>query len=83
MLIIETFAQQEKELKVSVRTSLRASSIDGALSTVFSNNITGGVLLSSFLLDLLASSLEIGLLSSLILRLVALLSLLWVHESRV
>ena len=50
--------------KVSVRTSLRASSIDGSLSTVFSN-ITGGVLLSSFLIDLGASPFEIGMVASL------------------
>jgi hypothetical protein len=64
-LIIETYAkQEEKELKISVPTSLRASTIDGSLSTVFSN-ITGGVLLSSFLLDLGASPFQIGMVASL------------------
>lgn len=63
-MIIETYAKEERELKVSVRTSLRASSIDGSLSTVFSN-ITGGVLLSSFLIDLGASPFEIGMVASL------------------
>jgi MFS family permease len=63
-LIIETYAEEERELKVSVRTSLRASSIDGSLSTAFSN-ITGGVLLSSFLIDLGASPFEIGMVASL------------------
>jgi MFS family permease len=64
-LIIETYTEkEERELKVSVRTSLRASSIDGSLSTVFSN-ITGGVLLSSFLIDLGASPFEIGMVASL------------------
>jgi MFS family permease len=64
-LIIETYAEEEERaLKVSVRTSLRASSIDGSLSTVFSN-ITGGVLLSSFLIDLGASPFEIGMVASL------------------
>ena len=63
-MIIETYAKEDRELKVSVRTSLRASSIDGSLSTVFSN-ITGGVLLSSFLIDLGASPFEIGMVASL------------------
>ncbi|PZV12876.1 MAG: MFS transporter [Pseudanabaena sp.] len=63
-MIVEAYAEEETELKVSVRTSLRASSIDGSLSTVFSN-ITGGVLLSSFLIDLGASPFEIGMVSSL------------------
>jgi len=63
-LIIETYVEEKKELKVSVRTSLRASSIDGGLSTVFSN-ITGGVLLSSFLIDLGANPFEIGMAASL------------------
>ncbi len=63
-MIIETYLEEKKELKVSVRTSLRASSIDGSLSTVFSN-ITGGVLLSSFLIDLGANPFEIGMAASL------------------
>ena len=63
-MIIETYAVEPKKLKISVRNSLRASSIDGSLSTVFSN-ITGGVLLSSFLIDLGASPFEIGTVSSL------------------
>ena len=50
--------------KVSVRQSLIASTVDGGLATVFSN-ITGGVLLSNFLLDLGASPVEIGMLTSL------------------
>lgn len=63
--MLETHPQRaDNEIKVSVRTSLRASTIDGSLSTVFSN-ITGGVLLSSFLLDLGANSFEIGMLASL------------------
>ena len=63
-MIVETYAVEPKKLKISVRNSLRASSIDGSLSTVFSN-ITGGVLLSSFLIDLGASPFEIGTVSSL------------------
>ncbi len=64
ILIIETYVQEVNKSKMSVRTSLKASSIDGALSTVFSN-ITGGVLLSSFLLELGASPFEIGMVASL------------------
>jgi MFS family permease len=55
---------QEVKTRTSVRQSLRASTADGGLSTVFSN-ITGGVLLSNFLLDLGASPIEIGMLASL------------------
>ncbi|BAY09846.1 MFS transporter [Calothrix sp. NIES-2098] len=49
--------------KQATRTSLKASTIDGVFATIFSN-ITGGVLLVNFLLQLGASPLEIGLLSS-------------------
>ena len=63
--MLEMDAQDaDKKIKISVRTSLRASTIDGGLSTVFSN-ITGGVLVSSFLLDLGASPFQIGMLASL------------------
>ncbi len=50
--------------RVSVRQSLRASTADGGLSTIFSN-ITGGVLLSNFLIDLGATPVQIGMLASL------------------
>ncbi len=50
--------------QISVRNSLRASTIDGGLAAVFSS-ITTGVLLNNFLLDLGAGALEIGLISSL------------------
>lgn len=49
--------------KASVRTSLRASTIDGVLATLFSSATTG-VLLTNFLLELGATSVEIGFLSS-------------------
>lgn len=49
--------------KQGTRTSLKASTIDGVLATIFSN-ITGGVLLINFLLQLGATPVEIGLLSS-------------------
>ena len=51
-------------VSVSVRQSLQASTVDGGLAAVFSN-ITGGILLSNFLLDLGASSVEIGMVASL------------------
>jgi MFS family permease len=50
--------------KVSVRQSLQASTVDGGLAAIFSN-ITGGILLSNFLLDLGANSVEIGTIASL------------------
>jgi MFS family permease len=49
--------------KDAVRTSLQASTLDGVFATVFSN-VAGGVLLSNLLVELHASPLEIGLLSS-------------------
>ena len=58
--------QPEKTLALSqraVRSSLKASTVDGVFSAIFSS-ITGGVLLSNFLLQLGASSVEIGMLSS-------------------
>lgn len=47
----------------TIRSSLQASTWDGVFATVFTN-ITGGVLLSNFLLDLHATPGEIGLLAS-------------------
>lgn len=46
-----------------IRQSLKASSIDGVFAAVFSN-LTGGVLLSNFLVNLKASSFEIGILAA-------------------
>ncbi|MBW4577708.1 MAG: hypothetical protein KME08_20950, partial [Aphanothece sp. CMT-3BRIN-NPC111] len=46
-----------------IRSSLKASTGDGVFAIMFSN-ITGGVLLSNFLLQLGASSIEIGMLAS-------------------
>jgi len=51
------------ESKQAIRTSLKASTLDGVFATIFST-ITGGVLLSNFLVELHASPTEIGLLSS-------------------
>lgn len=49
--------------KKSVRTTLRASTLDGVFATFF-GSVTTGVLLTNFLLALGATSVEIGLLSS-------------------
>jgi MFS family permease len=49
--------------KPVIRRSLQASTLDGVFATVFSN-ITGGVLLTNFLMELGASPSEIGLLAS-------------------
>lgn len=46
-----------------IRRSLKASSIDGVFAAIFSN-LTSGVLLSNFLVNLQASSFEIGILSA-------------------
>jgi MFS family permease len=49
--------------KPVIRSSLKASTIDGVFSAIF-GSITTGVLLSNFLLELGATSVEIGMLSS-------------------
>src|SRR3712207_3820702 len=49
--------------KAEIRTSLRALTTEGAFATVF-YSIIGGALLSNFLLDLGASTVEIGMLAS-------------------
>lgn len=49
--------------KDALRASLKASTIDGVFATVFSN-VTGGVLLTGFLMQLGASPSQIGLLAS-------------------
>ncbi len=49
--------------KLDVRSTLKASTLDGVFATVF-ESATGGVLLSNFLLQLGASSLEIGIFSA-------------------
>lgn len=61
--ILSTEQLNPKTSKNVIRRSLRASTIDGVFATVFSNT-TGGVLLSNFILDLGASSTQIGLLAS-------------------
>ncbi|MDF5730772.1 MAG: MFS transporter [Rhizonema sp. PD38] len=55
--------QLPKISKQALRTTLKASTIDEVFATIFSN-ITSGVLLINFLLQLGANSVEIGLLSS-------------------
>lgn len=54
---------QHSSLHLSLRTSLQASTVDGVFAALFSN-ITGGVLLINFLLQVGAKPAEIGLLSS-------------------
>jgi len=49
--------------KPTLRTSLKASTIDGVFAAIFSS-VTSGVLLTNFLLQLGAIPLEIGMLSS-------------------
>ncbi|MBD3881042.1 MFS transporter [Phormidium tenue FACHB-886] len=49
--------------KPAIRQSLQASTWDGVFATLFSN-ITGGVLLTNFLMELGASPSEIGMLAS-------------------
>lgn len=49
--------------KDEIRSSLRASTLDGIFATLFSN-ITGGVLLSNFLVELEATPLQIGMLAA-------------------
>lgn len=56
-------APTDKLDKPAIRTSLKASILDGAFSTFFSC-VTAEVLLSNFLLELGATNLEIGLLSA-------------------
>jgi MFS family permease len=56
----------ERSPKISkdeIRSSLRASTLDGVFATIFST-ITGGVLLSNFLVELEATPLQIGMLAS-------------------
>lgn len=52
-----------KIAKAEIRASLRASTLDGIFATLFSS-ITGGVLISNFLIELNATPLQIGLLAS-------------------
>ncbi len=54
---------QSKFSKAEIRSSLRASTLDGIFAAIFSN-LAGGVLLSNFLVELHASPVEIGLSAS-------------------
>jgi MFS family permease len=56
-------SQSRSISKDEIRASLHASTLDGVFATIFSN-ITGGVLLSNFLVELDATSLQIGMLAS-------------------
>lgn len=53
----------EKISKAEIRTSLRASTLDGLFATIFSN-ITGGVIISNFLVELEATAFQIGMLAA-------------------
>lgn len=55
--------QNQPYNKKAIRTSLKASTIDGVFAAIFVS-ITGGVLLTNFLLQVGASPVEIGMLSS-------------------
>lgn len=59
----ESPSRAQKISKQATRTSLKASTIDGVFAAVFSST-TSGLLLVNFLLQVGASSAEIGLLSS-------------------
>lgn len=58
-----TKISKAKYSKDEIRSSLRASTLDGVFATLFSS-ITGGVLISNFLLELKATPLQIGMLAS-------------------
>ncbi len=49
--------------KDEIRTSLKASTLDGVFASLFSN-VTGGVLLTNFFLDMGANPTQIGILAS-------------------
>jgi MFS family permease len=53
----------EPQLKTSIRNSLKASTVDGVFAAIYSS-ITGGVLVTNFLMDLNASTVQIGLVAS-------------------
>lgn len=50
-------------VKQDIRRSLKASTLDGVFAVIYSN-VTGGVLLTNFLMDLGASATQIGFLAS-------------------
>jgi MFS family permease len=58
-----TEAPSTVTVKNSIRTSLKASTLDGVFAAVYTN-IAGGVLLTNFLMDLGASPIQVGLLAS-------------------
>ncbi len=62
-LLLGNPPQTIKVSKSEIRSSLRASTFDGVLATLF-DSVTGGVLISNFLLELGAGPVEIGMVSS-------------------
>lgn len=66
VLTVECLVPQGLPTKISkdeIRSSLRASTLDGIFATLFSN-MTGGVLLNNFLVELAATPFQIGMLAS-------------------
>jgi MFS family permease len=62
--VVETAKDlSEPPLKTSIRNSLKASTVDGVFAAIYSG-ITGGVLVTNFLMDLGASTVQIGLVAS-------------------
>ncbi len=59
----KTEESSEPPLKTSIRNSLKASTVDGVFAAIYSG-ITGGVLVTNFLMDLGASTVQIGLVAS-------------------
>jgi MFS family permease len=62
-MLTERSTAIERIPTTEIRRSLKASSIDGIFAAVYSN-LTSGVLLSNFLVNLQANSLEIGILAA-------------------
>ncbi len=61
--LVESPQPVPAELAQSIRSSLKASTLDAVFAAVFLN-IAGGVLLSNFLVDLDASTVEIGVMAA-------------------
>ena len=64
MLALEAAVPASTKIsKEQIRNSLRASTLDGVFATIFTT-ITGGVLLSNFLVELKATPLQFGILAA-------------------
>jgi MFS family permease len=60
---VEEKKSSEPQLKISIRNSLKASTVDGVFAALYTG-MTGGVLVTNFLMDLGASTVQIGLIAS-------------------